>query len=702
MKLKIAGSGFVLLAFIVLSSYTLLNTDEDKNEILMKLQLQVLDYNHYQPQVLNNNFSEEVFDLYLERLDYGKRYFVQADIDELKTYRHALDDEAREGTFDFFERSAELYFQRVAEAEAYYKEILAQPFDFAKREELNTDFDQQPYASTSKELREVWRKLLKYQTLIRLSNMMERQEEAAEDETHAGDPERSPKSFEQLEADAREKVREVYERTFSRLLKNRKSDLRSIYINAITNRFDPHTAYFPPRDKEEFDIRMSGQYSGIGASLTDKNGEITVADIIVGSPCYRQGKLEVEDVILKVGQAREEPVDVVDMRVDDAVKLIRGKKGTEVRLTVRKLDGSVEVIPIVRDVVELEATYAKSAILEQENSEEKIGYIYLPKFYVNFEDRNARHCSEDVAKEIEKLKAENVSGIVLDLRNNGGGSLPDVIDMTGLFIEKGPVVQVKSREDEPSVMADEDKRVQYDGPLVVMVNSLSASASEILAAAIQDYQRGIVIGAPTFGKGTVQQMISLDRFIRSGSGIKPLGSLKLTVQKFYRINGGATQLKGVTPDILLPDNYHYIEYGEKEQDYAMPWDEIKSVDYQTWEHTGTPFPEVVANSQGRVAQSETFRLIDERARMLREQQDDETYPLQFEAYEADKTIREEASQKYKSISSEIAGFGASTLSADLAVINGNEETAKNREAWLKNIRKDPYIYEAMLVAKDLQ
>lgn len=694
MKLKIIGSSFVLIACVVLSSYTLYNND-DKNVFLMQILLRALDVNHYEPQELNNNYSEEVFDLYLDRLDYGKRYLIQEDIDILAKYKHKLDDEAEKGSFEFFDKSVEVYLNRLREAEAYYQKILSEPFDFTKDEFLNGDVENRPYAQDKEELEEVWRKLLKYQTMTRLTNMLERQEKALAD----GDPEIEQESYEALEAKARDKVREIYDSTFKRLLKTRESDLRSMYFNAIVNRFDPHTRYMAPKAKDDFEMRMAGEYGGIGAYLSDRDGKISVSSIIPGSPCYRQGELEAEDEIIKIAQGDGEPVDVVDMRVDDAVLLIRGKKGTEVRLTVRKLDGSTKVIPIVRDVVQIGETYAKSVIINQDNSEEKIGYIHLPKFYINFNDQNGRRCAADIAKEIEKLKAENVSGIILDLRNNGGGSLPEVVDMTGLFIEEGPVVQVKSRGKRPSLWEDEDKRVQYDGALVVMVNSFSASASEILAAAIQDYERGIVIGAPTYGKGTVQQILPLDRI---NPNLKPLGSMALTTQKFYRINGGATQIKGVTPDIILPDNYSYLDAGEKDQEYSMPWDEIMSVPYQRWVTSGTPFDQVVAQSKSRTGVDPRFTLIDERAKELRAQQDDHEYSLNIEEFRKEKKKIQEASKKYESLKEAIEGFNAQTLQADLQEINSLEEKVKTRETWLKSIKKDPYIFEAMKVAMDME
>ncbi|RMG61913.1 MAG: tail-specific protease, partial [Bacteroidetes bacterium] len=571
---------------------------------------------------------------------------------------------------------------------------------FSVNETFDSDVEHMPYAKNEAEIRERWRLALKYQTLSRLVNKLERQEKAQEE----GNPEEvEMKSFALLEEEARQQVRKTYAEYFRRLERMDIADRRSDYLNAIAAVYDPHTNYFPPKDKEDFDISMSGRLEGIGATLREENGFIKVMSIVPGSASARQGQLEVNDKILKVAQGAEEPVDVVGMALDEAVKMIRGPKGTEVRLTIQKIDGSEMIVPIVRDIVVLEETYAKSVILENGQSADRIGYIHLPKFYVDFQDPQGRRCATDVAMELEKLQADGIDGLVLDLRDNGGGSLQDVVEMAGLFFDYGPVVQVKSRDDVPTILSDRDRKVHYDGPLVIMVNAFSASASEILAAAIQDYDRGVIVGSPhTFGKGTVQRFVNLDNYIRGGDEIKPLGEMKLTTQKFYRINGGATQLRGVESDIVLPDAYSLLEMGEKDQAYCMPWDEINPVGFKPWDRpVSAVLPDVQAASAARVAQSEFFQLTRENAERLKARQDQQQYPLELEAFRAERARTEAEAKRFQGIRPVFEDLEITTLSADVAHIEADSLRKKRIDTWHSNLRKDPYVYEAMEIVKDL-
>ncbi|MEM6265477.1 MAG: carboxy terminal-processing peptidase [Bacteroidota bacterium] len=700
MKKRILLSSSLLISLLVVSSYSL-NLVDFKDEVLIKLMMRGLNSGHYQAQDVDDAFSEEVFDLYLKRMDYNKRYFTQEDIEALKTYHHDIDNEVQVGNYEFFDASLERLRKGMTLAKGYYKEILDAPFDFDKKEEIVIDPDKLDYAADDMDLRERWRKILKYQTLVRLHNMMEDQEEAKEKGTMEKEL-----TYAEMEAKAREKVRKNYDDTFKRIDKLTTKDWRNRYVDAIANTFDPHTGYFPPKDKENFDIQMSGRLEGIGATLVEQaDGYIKVDRIVPGSASYRQGELKAGDLILKVAQAGAEPVDVVDMRLDEAVKMIRGKKGTEVRLTVKKLDGTTKVIPIVRDIVELEETYAKSTILDTDETDQKVGYIKLPKFYSNFNSSDGRTSFKDVAREIEKLKAEGVEKIILDLRNNGGGSLQDVVDMVGLFIPQGPVVQVKSRTGRPYVLTDRDPRVQFDGSLAVMVNQYSASASEILAAAIQDYGRGVIVGSTsTFGKGTVQRFINLDNFVvDNNDGITPLGAVKLTTQKFYRINGGATQLKGVTPDIILPDSYQFLDIGEREQEYSMPWDEIRPVKYDAWmEPALKPFlSKARKNSQARVKDNSTFQLLEENAHRLKSQRDQAVYPLDYAGYDSFQKKTEEAADRFRDVFKEINGFDVANLPQSLKEIEGDEVKEKANEEWIEDIKQDPYIYETLMILNDI-
>ncbi|WP_439880168.1 carboxy terminal-processing peptidase [Pontibacter sp. MBLB2868] len=686
-----------VLAVVLLTGSFILyksgETPEGKNEILIKALMQGLSTGHYRPEKIDDSFSKKAFKLYLERLDYNKKFLLASDVEKLQKYETAIDDQLRAGSYEFFDVSAALIDQRIKESAAYYKEILAQPFDFSKDETIELDGKNLAYAKDKAALIEAWRKQLKYQTLVRLADMQKEQEKAI-----AKDPKTEKKSFEQMEKEAREKLVKTYDDLYERLKKVNNEDRRSTYINAIANVYDPHTGYFPPKAKSDFDIEFTGRLEGIGASLQEKDGQIKVMEIVPGSPSYLQGELKPNDAIQKVAQGNGEPVLIEGMRLDDAIQLIRGKKGTEVRLTVRKPDGSTKVIPIVRDVIVFEETYAQSAMI---NDKEKIGYIKLPGFYADFERNGGRNSGADVKKEVEKLKAAGMKGLILDLRNNGGGSLADAVEMAGLFIDKGPIVQVKTAAGKAIVLDDRDPQIQYDGPLTILVNSNSASASEILAAAMQDYKRAVIIGSPTYGKGTVQQFFELDEALPSQfDAYKPFGALKLTTQKFYRINGGTTQLRGVTPDVILPDAYSYLEFGEKEQDYPLPFDEISPAKYQTWMNNKLNIAQIQANSRQRIAHNKSFSLIKESAERLKKQADNTVRSLQFEKYLAEERKSEAEAKRYEEAQKEVPVLNVARLQQDLKEIASDTAQAARNKEFLKNLKKDIYVEEAVAVIEN--
>ncbi|MEW6467463.1 MAG: carboxy terminal-processing peptidase [Bacteroidota bacterium] len=691
---KIAG--FVLMplaALVLLLSYTPGALKSPRDEVTLQIMTAGLSSGHYQPLTMDDAFSEKAYKLYIERLDPGKKFLLQPDIDELAAYKQNIDDQITKGSFEFFEKSFSLINQRIKECEGYYKEILAKPFDFEQNEEFETDPDKLAYAATAAELKETWRKYLKYQVLIRLSETMDAQEKAKE----KNDTTVKAKTFAEMEEDARKKVLKSNDELFKRYARFDRGDRIAVYLNTICNLYDPHTEFYPPADKENFDITMSGKLEGIGAQLQEKDGQIRVSNIVPGSASWRQGQLKAGDVILKVGQGAQEPVDVTDMKLDDVVKMVRGKKGTEVRLTVKKVDGSITVISIIRDIVVLEDTYAQSAVIE---TGRKIGYIRLASFYNDF--KGGRNCSDDVKKELLKLKEEGVQGIILDLRDNGGGSLQDVINMAGFFIAKGPVVQVKQKDFPPVAYSDKDPAVIYDGPLMVMVNENSASASEIMAAAIQDYKRGVVIGSnTTFGKGTVQQFMDLDEYVLPQfDTLKPLGQVKLTIQKFYRINGGTTQLKGVVPDITLPDILRYLEYGEKELEYPMPYDGIKAANYDRW-NKKIDLGKLAKNSQARVNKNEFFKFIEQTAKELKADRDNSKVPLQLSKYREENKKRKENGKKFEELQKEIPDMKVSNTLVDQKIIEADTVKSARNKDWLKNLKKDQYLYESMKVMEEL-
>ncbi|MCJ8165846.1 carboxy terminal-processing peptidase [Pontibacter sp. E15-1] len=669
------------------------NSPEGKNQILIKALMQGLNSGHYQPEKVDDAFSQKVFDLYLDRIDFNKKFLLASDVQALRKYRTAIDDQLRQGSFEFFDVSSDLIGQRMKDSEAYYKEILDKPFDFSKDETIETDGKKLAYAKDKADLKEDWRKQLKYQTLIRLVDLQEEQQKALEKDSKA-----AQKTPAELEKEAREKVKKTYDDLYSRLAKINKDDRRTTYINAITNVYDPHTGYFPPKDKSNFDIEFTGRLEGIGASLQEKDGQIKVMEIVPGSPSYLQGDLKPGDAIQKVAQGNGEPVLVEGMRLDDAIQLIRGKKGTEVRLTVKKPDGSSKVIPIVRDIIVLDEGYAQSAII---NDKEKIGYIKLPGFYADFQNKDGRFSGADVKQEIEKLKKAGMEGLILDLRNNGGGSLSDAVEMAGLFIEQGPIVQVKTASGKAVVLDDRDTQVQYSGPLVILVNANSASASEILAAAMQDYKRAVIVGSPTYGKGTVQQFFELDDALPSQfNAFKPFGALKLTTQKFYRINGGTTQLRGVTPDVILPDAYAYLEFGEKEQDYPLPFDEISPAKYATWKNGKINFQQIQANSKTRIAMNENFKLIEESAERLKKQSDKTERSLKLEKYMAEEAKAEAISKRYEAAQKNIPVLDIKRLQQDLQALGTDTAKVARSKEFVKSLTQDVYVEEAVAIIEN--
>ncbi|MCC6251305.1 MAG: carboxy terminal-processing peptidase [Bacteroidia bacterium] len=670
--------------------------NDDKTIVTEKIMAGVLQLGHFSPRNFDDKFSEDVFDLYLKRIDLNKKFLLKSDVEQLKTMRDKIDDQLLNDKLDFFNKSNELLSKRYAEVESFYKDLLKTPFEYDSDEKIETDNKKLDYAKDAKSQKEEWRKLFKYQTLVRIGEAMEEQEKAlAKKDTIF-----EAKTFAQIEKESREKVEKNYTEFFKRLKKVTETDRAGMYLNTIANVFDPHTEFFPPKIKDNFDILMSGQLEGIGAQLQEKDGTIKVSNIVPGSASWRQGELKAGDIILKVAQGNQEPVDITDMRLDDAVLLIRGKKGTEVRLSVKKPDGSVKVISIIRDIVVLDETYAKSLIID---NQEKIGYIKLPSFYADFNKPGGRRCATDVRNEIDKLKKENIKGLILDLRNNGGGSLQDVVEMAGLFIDKGPIVQVKNTGNFIEVLEDKNPGVFYDGPLVVMVNNISASASEIMAAAIQDYNRGVIIGGEqTFGKGTVQRVLNLDdRLSYTQKSFAPIGSLKLTMQKFYRVNGGSTQLKGVESDIVLPDKFEKLYKGEREEDYPMPWDEINPAAITKWSSSFN-MDEIKKNSRIRVESNTAFKQIRELEDTYKKQSDNTLVSLKWKTYREEQKKNSTETDSLEKTEKESYQLKAFNLPVDLPVIESDSTKKVMNEDWLKNVKKDTYIKEAVNVLKDMR
>ncbi len=671
-------------------------TYDDKQIIVNQLTYLSLERFHYHPKKFDDQLSKEIYKELLKNFDNGKRFFLQSDIETFSKFETLIDDLVKLNNLEFFELMKSTYTKRLKQVEGFYKDILSKPFDFTKDEYIEFDPDKLDYPADSSDLRERWRKILKYETMIKLASYLDEQEQAKK----RNDTTYEYKTFDQLEEKARNEVVKQYEDWFSFMNQMKDEDWFSLYINSITAPFDPHTQYFPPKTEEDFQIYMSGKLEGIGATLQYKNGEIRVVKIIPGGAAWREGELEVGDVILKVAQDGEPPVSIVGMRIDDAVRLIRGPKGTKVHLTVRKVDGTIKEITIVRDVVIIEDTYARSLILSKPGSKYKFGYIYIPSFYADFQNPNGRRVYKDVRKELMKLKDQKIDGLIIDLRNNGGGSLDDVIKMVGLFIKSGPVVQVRNRAGKVKVLRDNNDSVYYDGPLLVMVNEFSASASEIFAAAIQDYNRGVIFGPEhTHGKGTVQNILNYDDFVKYDY-LKPLGALKITIQKFYRINGGSTQLKGVTSDIIVPTPFMYVKTGEREEDYPLPWDQIEPAKYKKYKPKYN-LEKLRKRSEQRIEQDSVYAIIKQRAKFMKQQQDQMVVPLNIDEYRNMVKQRRQQNKAFNRIRKAKKNIDISFLVDDQKKFQTDTLAQVRYEDWKKNVQKDLYLPEALNVLTDM-
>ncbi|RYY85336.1 MAG: tail-specific protease [Chitinophagaceae bacterium] len=690
----------LLAAGIFLATRTLgtgTTAPPSKYERILQSVGEMLRQGHYSPREINDDFSRQVYTKYFEAMDPEKNLFLAEDLKALKRHETRVDDEIKGAPVEFFKDVSLLFNKRLEEVRAVQLDLLSKPFDFNVDENIVTDSKKTRFGNAASERREAWRKKIKYMVLDRFVELQDSREK------NKGTKDYVAKTDAQLEAEARDRVKKVLDRIYQRYKRTFDEDKRfALYVNTITQQNDIHTDYFPPVEKRSFDEQMSGSFSGIGASLQYEEGNIKIATLLTGSPAWKSKQVEVGDVIKKVAQGKDSTnaTDIAGFEVEDAVKLIRGKKGTDVTLTLKKKDGTSKNVTLTRDVISTDETYARSAIVDQGGS--KIGYIYLPEFYIDFDNPAGRQCADDVAAEIVKLKEAKVDGIVIDLRNNGGGSLTEAIQMAGFFIEDGPVVQVRDRQGRPTVMRDRDQNVLYDGPLAVMVNEFSASASEIFAAAIQDYGRGVVIGSSsTYGKGTVQRVIGLDPETNFQSGDSELGSLKLTMQKFYRVNGGATQLKGVVPDVIIPDQLESYKYRERDNENALPWDEISKATYKIW-NGGFDINAVKTMGASRINSNPVFQQIRQLNDALAEKNDKE-YSLQINKFRAEQKEIRELVKQADSLVKTNKELAISYLPADQARF-ANEDTAKVERftQFIKDRSRDIYLEQAVKVIGDIR
>lgn len=690
-KITLLAVAIFLAAFTI--SFTInKKQDPEKDKVLISLLKFALTKGHYQPKDFNDALSEKIYNDFIKNLDPRKRYFMQSDLDEFSKYKLAIDDQINNEDLTFFRLVNNRFEQRLKEVNGFYKELLKSPFDFNNDESISIKYEDLTYSKTEAERIKSWQKEFKLNVISRLNDRLE-----IEKDKLKNDKNYQEKSFDDLEIEARDATLNSMEEFFMRMFELNEEDAFSTFLNTITLEFDPHTSYLAPQDKKRFDITMAGKLEGIGARLQSKNDLTKIVEIISGGPAWKKGELEVGDMILKVAQGNEEPKDIMGMRLDDAVELIKGKKGTEVKLTIKKIDGSIKVISIIRDVVELEETFAKSTIVEKNGN--KFGMIELPKFYIDFSEKDSRNAATDMEKQIAYLKQENVQGILIDLRNNGGGSLTTAIDIAGLFIKSGPVVQVRYRDEKALVQEDKNKKIQWEGSLVILVNELSASASEIFAAAMQDYNRAVIVGSKqTFGKGTVQNILTLNNYVNYP---EDLGALKMTIQKFYRVNGGSTQLKGVSSDVALPDRYAFMDIGERDEENPLAWDKIESATYTPWNGYAN-FDEVVNQSKVRVQNNPYFNLANQNAKWLKQQQKVASISLNFKNYKKDLEENIQQSKAFDGLDNFNNNLNFKSPTYELAELKKDSILAQKRTEWHKNLAKDAYVDEALNILAQLK
>ena len=698
MILRIFGfvlSGIIsLVIYFEVSNFKFSSDEPNKDRLLVDLVSYVLDKLHYDPKIINDDFSIKVYDEFIEAIDSQKRFFLESDIEMLLNYRLLIDDQINSSDITFFNTAYETLINRITEVEGFYGEILDEPFNFNIDEEISLDYENLNYATNLNELKNLWRKRLKLSALDAYAAKKEINDDKSDSEKS------QTKTDEEIENESRSSIEDNLKDFFQFTSELERSDWFSIYLNSIVTQYDPHTTYLAPEAKEVFDQNISGKFQGIGARLSKTKQQVEIVEIIIGGPVWRDNLLNVGDIIISVAQSEdEEPIEISLMKLSDATDLIKGEKGTKVYLTVKRVDGGVEQVVVTRDVVELEETYAKSSIINDDLS--KYGLINLPRFYVDFDDYGERNAAIDLKKEILNLKSKGINGLILDLRNNGGGSLKTVVDITGFFIEKGPVVQVKSIGGRKEVLRDNDPSILWDGPLVVLVNEFSASASEILAAALQDYNRAIILGSKqTYGKGTVQNIVDLNNVI-SGNTYGDLGSLKITTDKFYRVNGGSTQLEGVKSDIIFPNRYSYVDIGEKDLENPLSWDKIGPARYN---NSGKIFnySKVISDSKERINNNEYFTVIDEHASWIKSQQDDKIVSLDYLTYKYDLESSKSQNNKLKRIEEFKSPYIFQWNNINEKEDNSyNDDIKEKRDRWIESLKKDIYVNEAMNLLRDL-
>ena len=697
-----------LLLFIPLTSLVFCfnspKNDDEKMSTIMVSVKNTLSYLHYSPKTINDAYSQEVYKHYFEMVDASKRYFLQSDMDEFAKHKMKLDDYLNQGNLTFYKLTIDRLYQRVDEIDKITQDILSKPINLDEDETLVLEPKIKNNAKNNAELAAEWKKYIKY-------NILQEMESLTAKEAMQKEKKDSVQKFnlkdtikleiltpEQKRIKATTEVKDLVTDTFRRFKKRNKMDWFTVYMNAYTEVFDPHTNYYSPKNKEDFDTQFKGKVIGIGAIIQEKRGYLYLGALTIGAPAWKSKQLSDGDKILKVrSKPNEDAVNVVGMLSDEAVRLIRGEKGTKVTLTVEKKDKTIKEVTMIREEVAIEDTFARSIIVNGADGK-KYGFINLPSFNADFEDPSGRNASDDIKNELVKLKAQNVQGIILDLRNNGGGSLTEVGDIMGLFMNTGPYVQVKDGNGKIQTLKNKQSAPIWTGPLVIMQNELSASASEILAGAIQDYGRGLVIGSPqSFGKGTVQTFVDLNRFLQTSDDF---GSLKLTIQKFYRITGESTQRKGIESDIKMKDFYTYSEIGERYDDYALAWDKIPAVPY-------TPVNTVSISTlqkglEARLQNNKNYQLMQESALWKENLDKEESISLNQTKFNEVMKTRKAQIEKFKALDKYNNGLKFTLNTDEVEREKKDEAFQKKTQNWTKNLQRDLYLLEAMNVISEMK
>ena len=696
-KLKIN----TLLLFIPLTSLVFCfnspRNDDDKMSTIMVSVKNTLSYLHYAPKPINDAYSQDVYEKYFESVDASKRYFLQSDIDEFKKHNTKLDDYLNNGNLVFYKLTIDRLYQRVDEIDKMTQDILSKPINLDEDEELILEPKKRVNPADAKQQREEWKKYIKYNILQEIETLTSREEAQKKKKDSVVNNKLqdtikyAPISMEKKREKATAEVKDLITDSFRRFKKRKKMDWFTVYMNAYTEVFDPHTNYFSPKNKEEFDMQFTGKVIGIGAIIQEKKGFLHLGELTIGAPAWKSKQLTAGDKILKVkSKPKEEAVNVVGMLSDEAVRLIRGEKGTPVTLTVEKKDKTIKEVTMIREEVAIEDTFARSITVNSKNGK-KYGFIYLPSFNVDFEDAKGRNASDDIKAELIKLKKENVEGIILDLRSNGGGSLTEVGDIMGLFMNAGPYVQVKDSRGKVQTLSNKSNEPIWTGPLVVMQNELSASASEILAGAFQDYGRAAIIGSPSsFGKGTVQTFVELNRFLNTNDDF---GALKLTIQKFYRVSGESTQRKGIEADIKMKDFFSYAEVGERFDQYALPWDKIEATSYKKL--TGLNITQLKTEVEKQIAESPSYKLLQQSAEWKEALDKEETITLNQAKFNELMKTRKAQIEKFKGLDKFNNGLKFTLHPDEAERIKKDEAFAKKTENWRKNLERDFYLEETV-------